>query len=267
MRALPEARGLPAVEVGTGRGALTSGMAGHFPHVTTWELDNALAAETARRLSGLANVTFNTGDFLTSRPPGEPFHLAGNVPYSITTEVVEWALAVPSLRTATFITQWEFARKRSGDYGRWTQTTVLSWPQFEWTLIGRIPRASFRPVPAVDAGILGLDRRREPLIPRSEQQRWERDVRIGFLGKGGSLGASLEACYRRGTLTAAFARAGLDPGGVVVAFVHPDQWVRLFTELTGAAPAAQPRRGPDHRPSSARRQQSPRSKAPQGSRQ
>ena len=230
LRGLPPADGLPAVEVGTGDGALTAALAAHFGTLTTWELDEAVAATAKRRLGDLPGVRFETGDFLASRAPREPFHLAGNIPFGATTAIVTWALAAPTLRSATLITQWEFARKRTGDYGRWTRTTVLSWPTWSWQLGDRIPRRSFAPVPATDAGVLRLTRRATPLLPAADRLRWERDVEAGFLGKGGSLFASLTEYHSRRRLDAAFATAGL-ARDVVVGYVHPDAFVALFRAL------------------------------------
>jgi 23S rRNA (adenine-N6)-dimethyltransferase len=249
VRALPPADGLPAVEVGTGDGALTAALASHFGELTTWELDEAVAAEARRRFPDLPGVTFRTGDFLGSRAPSSPFHLAGNIPFGSTTKIVTWSLAAPALRSASLITQWEFARKRSGDYGRWTKTTVLSWPWFDWGLGDRIPRLSFAPVPATDAGVLTLRRRAQPLVAPQQRQRWERDVETAFVGKGGSLRASLSEFYRASALDSAFARAGLDRD-TVVGFVHPDAMLTIFGSLTTATrntPSSRGRGGPPGR--------------------
>jgi 23S rRNA (adenine-N6)-dimethyltransferase len=241
LAALPDPDGHGVVEVGAGDGALTEALAGHFGTVTAWEVDPAMALRARHRLAGVPGVTIETGDFLRSPVPEHPFHLAGNVPFGITTPVINWCLAAETLRTATVITQWEYGRKRTGDYGRWSQTTVMSWPEFDWRLAGRIPRASFRPVPAVDAAVVSIRRRPRPLIPTSARDRWERDVRTGFLGTGGSLFASLATLYPRKALAAAFAQAGVGRD-TVVAFVHPDAWVSIFTEVGRAG--AQPRPKP-----------------------
>src|SRR5205823_11465676 len=108
----------------------------------------------AERLGGRAGVRVEAGDFLAARPPPRPFQVVGNVPFSITSDVVGWCLVAPALRSATLITQLEYARKRTGGYGRWSLVTVRTWPVFSWELRGRIPRQRFRPVPRVDAGVL-----------------------------------------------------------------------------------------------------------------
>lgn len=228
--ALPPPDGQPCVEVGAGDGALTRHLAEHFGTVTAWELDPGMARRLAAATGNLPGVEIEAGDFVTSPAPEHAFHLAGNVPFGITTQITRWALAAPALTSATMITQLEYARKHTGDYGRWTLTTVRSWPEVQWTLAGRISRTSFRPVPAVDAGVLRIDRRRTPLVAQAALARWDQVVRLGFGGVGGSLFASLRALYSGHRLRAAFQAADVGTGQIV-AFVHPEQWLAIFRHL------------------------------------
>nr|WP_242892914.1 ErmE/ErmH/ErmO/ErmR family 23S rRNA (adenine(2058)-N(6))-methyltransferase [Actinomadura litoris] len=216
------------VEVGAGDGRVTAALADRADRVIAYEVDPVWAARLRGR--GLGNVTCVRGDFLRARPPGGPFHLAGNIPYSATSRIVGWALDAPGLGSATLITQLEYARKRTGGYGRWSRLTVETWPRFGWRLAERVPRDSFRPVPRVDSAILRLDRREHALLPGAAMDAYRRCVTLGFGGKGGTLHASLRAAHPRRRLDAAFRAARL-PRDTVVAFVHPDQWVTLFGVL------------------------------------
>jgi 23S rRNA (adenine-N6)-dimethyltransferase len=154
----------------------------------------------------------------------------GNAPFSLTAPIVEWCLRASRMTAATLITQLEYARKRTGGYGRWTQLTVSTWPQFSWQLAGTIARTEFRPVPRVDAGILRLARRSEPLIGRARLAAYRRLVQAGFSGVGGSVQASLRRSYPPDLVAAACGDAGVDRR-TVVAFVSPDQWVQIFLAL------------------------------------
>lgn len=222
------------LEVGAGEGILTERLAGMFGQVIAYEVDTVPARRLAARLSGQANVQVQASDFLTARPPREPFQVVGNAPFSVTSPIVDWCLDARAMTSATLITQLEYARKRTGGYGRWSLLTVSSWPQVCWELRGRIGRGQFRPVPRVDAGILHLARRPQPLIPANRLGAYQRVVRAGFSGVGGSLLASLRREYPADRLTAAFRAAGIDRAAVV-AFVHPDQWAELFRRLDRAS--------------------------------
>ncbi|HEX5594962.1 MAG TPA: ErmE/ErmH/ErmO/ErmR family 23S rRNA (adenine(2058)-N(6))-methyltransferase [Micromonosporaceae bacterium] len=218
------------VEAGAGRGQLTRPLAAECRRVLAYEIDPYLIDELTANCAGLTNVSCLSQDFLTARAPEEPFAVVANVPWALTARVVDWCLRAPALTSATLLTQLEYARKRAGDYGRWSQLTVGTWPQFEWRLAGRVPRTTFRPVPRVDAGLLRLERRARPLLPPGDLAAYRNLVDLGFSGVGGSLYASLRRRYPQRRLHAAFRAARL-PQDLAVGFVWPEQWLALFRLL------------------------------------
>jgi 23S rRNA (adenine-N6)-dimethyltransferase len=222
---------LRAIELGAGEGSLTVPLAALVPHLTAVELDPVMAERLRHRVRGLPHVEVLETDVLTMPHPDDDFVLVGNIPFAITSAIVDWALASPRLTAATLITQREYARKRTGDYGRWSLATIRTWPWWEWSLGPRIRRDAFRPRPAVDAAVLRLERRQQPLVPRSQERIWLRAVETGFKGVGGSLRASLRTIYPHRRVDAALARAGVSRDEVV-AFVAPDQWTLIFDELS-----------------------------------
>ena len=236
----PDPGGL-CVEVGAGEGILTARLATLFDEVVAYEIDESLADRLAARVADRPNVRVMLSDFLAARPPARPFQVVGNAPFSLTAPIVEWCLRASRLTAATLITQLEYARKRTGGYGRWTQLTISTWPQVSWQLAGTIARTEFRPVPRVDAGILRLARRSEPLVSRARLAAYRRLVQAGFSGVGGSVQASLRRSYPPEQVAAACGEAGVDRR-TIVAYVSPDQWVQIFLLLDGwASKTAGPR--------------------------
>jgi 23S rRNA (adenine-N6)-dimethyltransferase len=222
------------VEVGAGEGILTTRLASMCSEVIAYEVDQALAERLRERLRGRENVRLVMGDFLASRPPSRPFQVVGNAPFSVTSPIIDWCLRARRMRSATLITQLEYARKRTGGYGRWSLLTCTTWPQVSWQLRGRIPKTLFRPVPRVDAGILHLERRAEPLVSPARQAAYRQLVQAGFSGIGGSVQASLRRSYPPDKVAEACAAAGVDRR-TVVAYVSPDQWVAIFRALDSRA--------------------------------
>jgi 23S rRNA (adenine-N6)-dimethyltransferase len=204
--------------------------------VVAYEVDGELVGALGAAVARHANVRIVAGDFLAAEPPAEPFQVVGNVPFSLTSRIVDWCLRAPSMRSATLITQLEYARKRTGAYGRWSLLTILTWPDVSWTLRGTIPRTRFRPVPRVDAGGLHVARRHEPLLPPGRRAAYARLVELGFGGRGGSVRASLGLRYPAASVARACDAAGVGRS-TVVAFVSPEQWLRLFAALEPAQPS------------------------------
>jgi len=218
------------LEVGGGDGIITEHAASRCRELEVYEIDRFYARKIENRVIKHSNVRVIASDFLLATPPEEPFQVIGNVPFSITAAVIDWCLDAAAMENATFITQLEYARKRTGDFGRWSLLTILTWPLFAWELRGRISRTRFRPMPRVDAGVLRLDQRSHPLIPFSRMGAYERMVQLGFSGIGGSLYSSLSTRFPRARVLRALAAAGVERDRVV-AFVEPEQWLLIFESL------------------------------------
>src|ERR1035438_4264648 len=179
-----------AIEVGAGEGILTERLAARYERVLAYEVDPHMAQRLSARVGRLRNVRVDVADFLAATPPEEPFQVVGNVPFSITSAIVAWCLQAQRMTSATIIAQAEYVKKRTGAYGRWSLLTILTWPEFDWQMLGQIPRSQFRPVPRVDAGVLRLARREVSLVPAPKLAAYHRMVELGFSGLGGTLFAS-----------------------------------------------------------------------------
>ncbi|WP_306321644.1 MULTISPECIES: ErmE/ErmH/ErmO/ErmR family 23S rRNA (adenine(2058)-N(6))-methyltransferase [unclassified Streptomyces] len=229
--AVPDPGDAPILlEVGAGKGALTGPLARRAPAVVAYEIDGRLVDGLRERFAGEGHVRVRHADFLGVRPPRTPFAVAGNVPFSRTSAVVDWCLRADRLTAATFLTQLEYARKRTGDYGSWTRLTVLTWPHVEWRLLGRVARTAFRPAPRVDAGVLRIERREAPLVPPAAYSSYRRLVELGFTGVGGSLRASLGREHSRRAVDRALRVARVAPNALV-GEVAPAQWLTLHEVL------------------------------------
>ncbi|MDS1269297.1 ErmE/ErmH/ErmO/ErmR family 23S rRNA (adenine(2058)-N(6))-methyltransferase [Lipingzhangella sp. LS1_29] len=221
---------LPTLEIGAGTGALTRLLAPRCRKLTLHERDPELVAQLRRRFAQYPRVRCVQGDFLRTQAPRTPFTVVGNIPYARTSAIVNWCLEANELRSATLVTQLEYARKRTGEFGTWTRVTVLSWPEFEWRLVRRVPRHSFRPVPRVDSAILQIRRRSQPLVEPRSLPGYRQLVRLGFSGRGGGIGPSLRQQLPRNPLHRALAGAGVEPT-TPVGLVAPQQWQTVFHML------------------------------------
>lgn len=186
----------PIVELGPGDGALTVPLSRSGRPITAVELD----PRRARRLSARtgANVTVVTGDLLRHRFPRERHTVVGNIPFHLTTVTLRRLLAQSTWDTAVLLVQWEVARRRAGIGGA-TQLTATWWPWYEFAVLARVPARAFRPVPAVDGGVLTLRRRPSPLV--TECQLYQDFVREVFTGRGHGLAGILPRTGRLGRRT------------------------------------------------------------------
>jgi 16S rRNA (adenine1518-N6/adenine1519-N6)-dimethyltransferase len=148
------------IEIGPGRGALTSFLLPRAERVIAIETDGGLAAYLSEKFHGAANLTVLHADILaTDLAQWGPAAVAGNLPYYITSPILRRTLALgPSLRRAVFMVQSEVAARLTAqpgtrDYGFLTVQVLLSaTPE----LLFSVPAASFSPPPKVDSAVVRL---------------------------------------------------------------------------------------------------------------
>jgi 23S rRNA (adenine-N6)-dimethyltransferase len=174
----------PVVEWAAGRGALTLPLARLGRPVEAVEIDPRSTGRLSRVVPG--NVTVTRDDILRHAPPSDPYDLVCNVPFHLTTPVLRRLFTLTGWQRAVLITQWEVARKRAA-VGGTTLLTAQWWPWLSPRLDRRIPAGAFRPRPSVDAGLLVIDRRAEPLLPVREQRGYQRFAAAVFNGRGRGL--------------------------------------------------------------------------------
>lgn len=218
------------IEIGPGDGMVTRPLLDRARRVIAYEKDRHFVERLHSRLGHHEHFRCHQADIRDVRPPREPFHVVSNAPFGITTDIVRWCLQARPLASATLVTQLEFARKHTGDYGRWSRLTVEHWPEFDFTLGMRIGRHEFRPAPQVDAGAIHLRRRPKPLLPRDAKPDYRDLVDLGFSGVGGSLAASLCRVVPKRLAHRACTEAGI-ARDQPVGLVPPDRWIALFAAL------------------------------------
>ena len=149
---------MPVLEIGPGRGVLTQRLLERFPgrFLTVVEKDPRLAAELKTRWHDRLRV-INT-DVLACRaddlvPKGQAF-LAGNIPYLISTPLLEWVLFHHQTWSGgVLMTQDEFARRLMEGSGP-LPTAVRTF--FKLSPVMRVSPGSFNPPPKVFSRIFTL---------------------------------------------------------------------------------------------------------------
>ncbi|SDJ95077.1 23S rRNA (adenine-N6)-dimethyltransferase [Actinopolyspora mzabensis] len=221
----------PIVELAAGDGAVTVRLGRFGRPITAVELDPGRARRLRRRTP--EHVTVVNTDLLRFTLPRTPHVLVGNLPFHLTTAVLKRVLGGHEWRTAVLLVQWEVARRRAGVDGA-TMLTAQWWPWYEFSLRQRVPAHAFRPVPAVDGGLLVMRRREVPLVTTAgeEYRRFVRDV---YTGRGRGLGEILE---RTGRIDRSALREWLRLEHVSARSLPKEltaeQWASLWQRITAA---------------------------------
>lgn len=157
------------IEIGPGRGALTHHLLPRTEELHAIELDASLAEHLRTKYAAEPKLHIHTADVLaTDLTQWGPAVIAGNLPYYITSPIIEKFLDA-AFPVGVFLIQWEvserlLARPGTRDYGYLTVAVQLI---CEVELLCKIPPQAFRPPPKVDSGAVRLRRRSE--IPANLQ--------------------------------------------------------------------------------------------------
>lgn len=169
------------VEIGAGTGRITEPLSRSARRVIAVELDPSFADALRRRFRARSNVVVEEADILQVPLPRAPYRVFGNIPFALTTAILHRLLDDPTsaLHRADLIVQYETARKRAA---AWPSTLAsLGWlPWWELRLSRHLAAPAFEPVPAVDAGLLSITRRRPPLLLSHQRTEYVSLVRAGF---------------------------------------------------------------------------------------
>ena len=178
--ALDGSPGETIIEIGPGRGELTRELTARGFHVIAIEKDRALAEQLRVQVSGVGCQVV-TGDALRldwhelhSRhlTPGTPHRLKiiGNIPYNITSPLLEKALTPPLPERIVFLVQLEVARRIAAAPGGKTYGALSIGVQAQCRVeqLFTVLPGSFRPPPKVTSALLRLTRLAEPLVRPEE---------------------------------------------------------------------------------------------------
>ena len=224
------------LEIGPGRGVLTSLLAKRARRLIAVELDRVLAAQLRLRFAMFPNVEVIEADILSidvdslfgpkpglSRPGIEfkpaPARVIGNLPYYITSDILlrlfDYSRYFESL---VILVQREVAdriaaRPGSRDYGLLSATAQL-YARVE--KLFTLPPAAFDPAPKVHSTVLRL-----AMAPRRQELGLNTDgktedgfidfLKLSFGQKRKTLWNNLKSAYPEGVLRAALARSRVKP--------------------------------------------------------
>jgi 16S rRNA (adenine1518-N6/adenine1519-N6)-dimethyltransferase len=214
------------LEIGPGKGALTLPLAARVDHLTAVEKDAFLARALKEKLSsaGMANVTVINEDILSFdirsiiSAPTEKVQLIGNLPYNITSPLLEKITECrDSIQRSVLMLQEEVARRIVASPGTKVYGSLSLLVQYYALprLLMRVLRDHFRPRPKVDSAVLELDFGRPYHRRARDEEAFKGIVRGAFSHRRkkliNSLGYSSHQ-WNRDILLGAMEKCAVDPG-------------------------------------------------------
>jgi 16S rRNA (adenine1518-N6/adenine1519-N6)-dimethyltransferase len=171
-------------EIGPGQGILTEILAAMDITLLSFELDNELSETLQTRFESHPNVTIINQDFLKVVP--EEYHdgsfkLIGNIPYDITSPLIDWLITYRErIPRAVITTQKELAERIASGPGskNWAPISIFCRSYFDVTNAFSIPPQVFFPQPRVYSCTLRFDY--HPRYDTLNNELFEKVVRHAF---------------------------------------------------------------------------------------
>lgn len=194
------------IEIGPGHGILTRELAHHASNVTALELDDELIPELEEIFEDQRNIDIRHQDALTFTPPHNAYKIVANIPYYITSPLINHFLREqPALRrphSLILLVQKEVAQKITAQNSLNVlaiQVQLFGKPK----LIAIVPPSHFKPKPKVDSAILHITCHPCP-ISDDKLPDFFKLIFAGFAHKRKKLIRNLEAVTKPSTLKKAF---------------------------------------------------------------
>ena len=217
------------LEIGPGRGALTEKLIQHAGKVYSLELDRDLAPLLREKFAEYANFLLIEGDALNINfgniePDGRTLRLIANLPYNISTPILQRLFAYPEVFSdCVLMFQREVAQRIMAPPGKSDRgyLSVMTELYFSTDALFDVPPGAFRPVPKVWSSVIRLTTRQPPL--RSNEV-FEKVVSAGFAQKRKTIGNNLKREFSN--YLAALSAAKIDPK-LRAESLTLDEWLRL----------------------------------------
>lgn len=217
--------GSVCLEIGPGLGTLTSSLLRRFSKVIAVEYDERLAINLPKSFPG-KNLEVINGDILQfdfDTIEGE-YSVAGNIPYYITSPIIEKLLTVPNLpKRIVLLIQKEVAERIVSDKETGLSLFVKNRAKVFAGPI--VPRKEFTPPPKVDSEVIVM----EPHAPIVDEKVFDL-IRKGFSAPRKKLIHNLSAMASENKIKETLVKININPNSRPED-LHLLDWQKLFLEL------------------------------------
>ena len=210
------------LEIGPGIGPLTAELAQRAGKVVSVELDKSLLPVLAETMAPYDNVEIVPGDAMKldlGALAAEKFQglrpiVCANLPYNITTPILEKLIMTPCFETITVLIQKEVAQRLSAAQGSSDGGSFSLFLQYymETEYLFDVPREKFLPAPKVTSAVLRCVRREKPAVEVEDEKFFFKVMRGAFLLRRKKMVNSLAAAlpgFSKETILEAVEECGL----------------------------------------------------------
>jgi 16S rRNA (adenine1518-N6/adenine1519-N6)-dimethyltransferase len=221
------------LEVGPGRGALTSRLLEVSDEVLAVETDSDLIPVLEEKFSDKKNFKLLHQDILDfDELTLGKYKLIANIPYYITGEILRKFLGSNNQpETIVLLLQKEVVDRVMARDGKESILSISIKAYGTPKYIQKVPARAFSPAPKIDSAILAIGNISKELFQDIAEEEFFKVVKTGFAHKRKQLINNLEKIANKDRILASFKKIGLEPA-IRAEKLSVEQWVEL-TKLLG----------------------------------
>ncbi|OGS33781.1 MAG: ribosomal RNA small subunit methyltransferase A [Elusimicrobia bacterium RIFOXYC2_FULL_34_12] len=171
------------VEIGPGKGILTEEIAKSARKIIAIEIDNLLFENLTEKFKSNQNIKIIKKDFLKWTPPKiKKMKFIANLPYYVSTSIIEKVLHLDNWDTAIFMVQKEVANRIRADVCSedYSSLSILCKVYCKIKKLFDVTNKCFFPVPKVTSTVIGFNRLIKPLVEKKNEKIFFKVVRASF---------------------------------------------------------------------------------------
>jgi 16S rRNA (adenine1518-N6/adenine1519-N6)-dimethyltransferase len=192
------------LEIGAGAGGMTRELARRCRRVAAIEVDGTLLPILRVALESFKNVELVHGDVLRLNLPEltaplGPFHIVANIPYYLTTDLMNLLLssAMP-IQSISLMVQKEAAQRMTARPGEESYGMLAVKAQYFYdpAIVLDVPACLFTPPPKVDSAFVVMPRRDAPPVEAGDETLFFRVAAAAFAMRRKTMENNLIASFR-----------------------------------------------------------------------
>lgn len=230
------------IEIGPGRGALTRELIKKAGKVIAIEMDEDLIFPLKLEFVTEKNFQLIHGDALSFVPPKEPYKLIANIPYYITSPLLnhflkeQFANGTPP-ELLVLMVQKEVAEKIVAEDGKQSVLSLEVQLFADVSIVRDVPASAFHPRPAVDSAVIKIRALPKPRIEGNLKKIFWL-FHVSFAQKRKKLSNNLAAVLHKKSqeICALLETIKIDPNIRAEALTFPE-WQELFNALGSNLPS------------------------------
>ena len=163
-------------EIGAGKGHITCELGKRCGQIKAIEIDESLYHKAVKKTESLSNVRIIHGDFLKSSLPRCEYKIFSNIPFCITSQIIEKITGAPNPPSEAWLVMQKGAAKRFCGLPEETMGSLMIKPFFDIKIVYHFKSDDFHPSPKAQCVLVHFKKKQNPDIDKSHYEKYKKFI-------------------------------------------------------------------------------------------